>query len=230
MAALTEFSRPRAIHQSDRSRVHKRRIGLLVSDRCSVPNAGAIGEAFRLADEFEQAGGGQAPYRLSDPYVRDQHAGNSTIELNDLKQAPMPIFWFKDVPVAESSRSATPADMARAQIDRDFSADAARGIAGALQPHAIKRRKLDVESINAGTTTEKIHESARQIKENYGNPISFAQAAESAAMSKRNYLRCFRCELGMTPFEYLTRTRLESVCTSLMRTTCPSIRSQHDAA
>ncbi|OTP68349.1 MULTISPECIES: helix-turn-helix domain-containing protein [Burkholderiaceae] len=280
MDTLTDFYRPSDIHHRDESKVNKRHIGLLVSNECSVTNAGAIGEAFRLANEFEQASGGEPPYRLSvlsesggfitssssisiwtqkletyalmdfhaffvacrdtdaaggpddrllswmshptrDASLRSQPGANSVFDPKNLARSPVPIFWFKDAPVADWSTTTTPADMALAQIERDLSADTARRIARVLQPHAVQRTKPDLDDLNARTTTEKIHESARWIKENYSKPISVAQAAESAAMSKRNYLRRFKSEFGVTPLEYLIRTRFEIVCTLLMDTDLP---------
>ena len=52
-------------------------------------------------------------------------------------------------------------------------------------------------------------------------PISVAQAADSAAMSKRNFQRRFKCEFGITPLEYLLRTRFEVVCEMLRNTNLP---------
>jgi transcriptional regulator GlxA family with amidase domain len=280
MDTLTDFYRLSDLHHRDESKANKRHIGLLVSDECSVANAGAIGEAFRLANEIETAGGSEPPYRLSvlsdcggfitssstisiwtqkletyalidfhaffvacrdaeaaaapddhllswlsrssrDTTLRNAPAANSAFDPDTLTRPPVPIFWFKDVPVAEWSAATTPADMALAQIERDLSAETARKIARVLQPHAIERTKPDLDDLNARTTTEKIQESARWIKENYSKAISVAQAAEAAAMSKRNYLRRFKCEFGMTPLEYLIRTRFEIVCTLLMDTDLP---------
>jgi transcriptional regulator GlxA family with amidase domain len=78
---------------------------------------------------------------------------------------------------------------------------------------------LDDASVT--TTTEKVRESARWIKENYSKAISVAQAAETAAMSKRNFQRRFKCEFGMTPLEYLLRTRFEIVSAMLRNTDLP---------
>lgn len=40
-------------------------IGLLIFQDCSMLTTGAVGDAFRLANEFEKAGGDEPPYRLS---------------------------------------------------------------------------------------------------------------------------------------------------------------------
>ncbi|MEX3935324.1 helix-turn-helix domain-containing protein [Paraburkholderia phymatum] len=111
--------------------------------------------------------------------------------------------------------------MALVQIERDLNAEIAHRVARALQTNVPERARPDAEDLNIATTTEKIRESARWIRENYSKPISVGLAAESAAMSKRNYQRRFKSEFGMTPLEYLLRTRFEVVCSMLIETDLP---------
>ncbi|WP_245254255.1 helix-turn-helix domain-containing protein [Paraburkholderia sp. LEh10] len=59
------------------------------------------------------------------------------------------------------------------------------------------------------------------MRNNYSGPISVANAAQYAAMSKRNYQRRFKVEFGITPLEYLLRTRFEAVCSMLEDTELP---------
>ncbi|WP_449180591.1 helix-turn-helix domain-containing protein [Trinickia sp. YCB016] len=40
-------------------------------------------------------------------------------------------------------------------------------------------------------------------------------------MSKRNFQRCFKREFGVTPLEYLLRTRFEVICDMLRNTNLP---------
>ncbi|MEA3116685.1 MAG: hypothetical protein QOG58_6484, partial [Caballeronia sp.] len=65
MNIATNFSPLNGIQQKIESDDTKKHIGLLLSDECSVANAGVIGEAFRIANEIEQADGAPAPYRFS---------------------------------------------------------------------------------------------------------------------------------------------------------------------
>lgn len=51
----------------------RRHVGLLVFERCSVPNAGLIGEAFRLANELQESSDDEPAYRLS---LLSSHGGN----------------------------------------------------------------------------------------------------------------------------------------------------------
>lgn len=241
---------------------------------------GAIGDAFRLANEFETATGEEAPYRftvlsvegglvtssssiaiwtqqlakysLSDFHAffvacRDtpkalesndrllswitrqgsiasfgiQQGTNLAVICKNTLQSTVPIFLFDDGCAENRSGSATPIDLALAQIERDRGTDTVRKIARAFQTNYIEQARSELDEAGIVTTTDKILDSARWIKDNYSNPISVAQAAEYAAMSKRNFQRRFKFEFGMTPLEYLLRTRFEVVCTMLRNTDLP---------
>lgn len=256
-------------------------IGTLIFHNCAMLTTGAVGDAFRLANEVEKARGEEPPYRLSvlsdegglvtssssiliwtqnlERYsLADFHAffvacrdTTETVESNgrflswisrhgsiasrgiqqgaslavvcrNPLQSTVPIFFFDDCGGgARTSSSVTPTDQALAQIERDLNSETAREIARALQTIYIEQHKLELDYASIITTTEKIRESARWIKENYSKAISVAKAAESAAMSKRNFQRRFKCEFGMTPLEYLLRTRFEVVCAMLRNTDLP---------
>ncbi|SIT43928.1 Transcriptional regulator, AraC family [Paraburkholderia ribeironis] len=258
-----------------------KRIGLFVFQDCSMATTGAIGDAFRLANEFANANGDEPPYRfsvLSDAgglvnsssgisiwtqrlqrysladfhaffvACRDvteaaeandrflswislqgsiasfgiQHGANLAVVCRDPLQSTVPIFLFDDSNgSARTNSSATPTELAVAQIERDLNSDIARRIARILQTGYVEQNKPELDDASITTTTDKIRESARWIRENYSKAISVAQAAESAAMSKRNFQRRFKCEFGMTPLEYLLRTRFEVVSSMLKNTDLP---------
>jgi transcriptional regulator GlxA family with amidase domain len=255
-------------------------IGLLVFQECSVKTAGAIGDTFHLANEFERAGGEEPPYRFSvlsdegglvrcsssisiwtqslERYsVADFHAvfvacrdamktarandrllswigGQGSIDSfriqrgpnlavvckNDL-QSTVPLFLFEDGLSEAPTRGPTPAELALVQVERDLSTDTARKIARVLDTDFEEPARSVYADSGITTTADKIRESARWIKDNYSSPISVAQAAEAAAMSRRNFQRRFKCEFGITPLEYLLRTRFEIVCDLLMSTNLP---------
>ncbi|WP_345816548.1 helix-turn-helix domain-containing protein [Paraburkholderia sp. PREW-6R] len=245
-----------------------------------MATVGAIGDAFRLANEFEKTAGEQPPYRLTvlshagglitssssiciwtqkleQHNLSDFHAffvacddAPAAMESNDRLfawltrqgnlapfaiqkganlaiackhpvQSTVPIYLFDDGLTEAGANSTTPADLALAQIERDLNAETVRRIARVLQTRYVEHSKPELDEVNAITTTEKIRESGRWIKENYSEAISVAQAAEFAAMSKRNFQRRFKCEFGMTPLEYLLRTRFDVVCTMLKNTDLP---------
>lgn len=259
-------------------------IGLLVFENCSMTTVGAIGDAFRLANEFVKSEAKEPPYRfcvlsdeggvvnsssdislwtqsltrysLSDFHAffvacrdsaetaeandrflawislqgsiasfRIQQGANLAVVCRNPLQSTVPIFLFDDrtgIPQdTQDGIAVTPTDLALAQIERDLSSDTARKIARFLQTSYGEQSRPEFDDVNITTTTEKIRESARWIKENYSKPISVAQAAECAAMSKRNFQRRFKCEFGMTPLEYLLRTRFEVVSSMLRNTDLP---------
>jgi transcriptional regulator GlxA family with amidase domain len=265
----------RAVERPENSKIEKH-IGLLIAPHCSMAAAGAIGDAFFLANKLEEELGEEALYRFSvlseaggfvtggssfpiwtqrlDRYqLTDFHAffvacsGDPVTESSeqlvswlsrqgtgtpactrqktDLSggavHSTVPVFVLDDGLSETRPAGATPTEMALVQIERDVSADTARRIAHALQPQVRQRMRPDAEDLSIATTTEKIRESARWIRENYSKTISVSQAADSAAMSKRNYQRRFKVEFGMTPLEYLLRTRFEVVCSMLMDTDLP---------
>jgi transcriptional regulator GlxA family with amidase domain len=253
-------------------------VGLLIFQNCSMSTAGAIGDAFRLANEFKRAGGDEPPYRLSvlsdegglvtsssniliwthslERYsladfhaffvvCRDAsetvappddrflswisrqgsiasfgipHGANLTVVCSNPSQSTVPVFLFERSD-GGASRSMTPTDLALVQIERDLNSVTARKVARALQTNCQNQPELDDASMT--TTTEKIRESGRWIRENYSKAISVAKAAEFAAMSKRNFQRRFKCEFGVTPLEYLLRTRFDFVCTMLRNSDLP---------
>jgi transcriptional regulator GlxA family with amidase domain len=252
-------------------------IGLLVFEDFFMATAGAIGEAFRLANKFEKARGEDPPYQLSvlsdegglvrsssgisigtqrlDRYsVSDFHAffmarsvrtaaaepddrflswitGEGTIVSSrimrgsklavvyrDTSGSTVPIFLVDDSFGEVQTGGMTPTDLALAQIESDLSTDIARKIALELHTDFVEETKSVYDNASIVTTTRRVRESARWIKENYSKPISVAQAAESASMSKRNFQRRFKCEFDMTPLEYLLRARFE-VARNMLRTT-----------
>ncbi|MEM5438818.1 helix-turn-helix domain-containing protein [Paraburkholderia diazotrophica] len=249
---------------------------MLISHHCSMAAVGAIGDAFRLANEFDHGNGEHLPYRFTvlsesggfvtggscfsiwtqklDQYrLADFHAlfvarGSEGAAQNNEAlvswlsrqgsnvpggmqpkleaftppaQSSVPVFVLDDGVSETRPAGPTPSEMALLQIERDLNAEIARRVARALQTNVPERVRPDAEDLNIATTTEKIRESARWIRENYSKPISVGLAAESAAMSKRNYQRRFKSEFGMTPLEYLLRTRFEVVCSMLIETDLP---------
>ena len=62
------------------------------------------------------------------------------------------------------------------------------------------------------------------IQEHYPEPISVAQLARIAHISKRACFRLFRDTLHMTPVEYIRSCRLQKACRMLLRTQEPVTR------
>lgn len=106
-------------------------------------------------------------------------------------------------------------------VKRDRGADAAREISERSIPGAWRRLGAVLGELDEGGAREKIAAAARWMRENYGQPISVAKAAQVAAMSERSFLRRFKSQMGLTPSEYLLRARLDASCLLLVATDLP---------
>lgn len=114
-----------------------------------------------------------------------------------------------------------PVAAALAVVKRDRGAQVARAVAERSAPGAWRRLGAILGEFDEGGTREKIDAAARWLRENYGQPVSVAKAAEVAAMSERSFLRRFKSQIGITPSEYLLRTRLDASCLLLVATDLP---------
>lgn len=65
---------------------------------------------------------------------------------------------------------------------------------------------------------ERIRTMLQFIQENYGEELTAARIAESAAISESECLRCFRAAIGVPPTQYLRQLRLQKAA-ELLRTT-----------
>lgn len=114
-----------------------------------------------------------------------------------------------------------PARTALMLVKRDLGIDVARETAGRLSLSGSAILASFLSDSNPATRVEKVRASARWLKENCGRPISVSDAVRVAAMSERNFLRCFKQEIGVTPSEFLLRTRLEMTSRLLAETDSP---------
>jgi transcriptional regulator GlxA family with amidase domain len=114
-----------------------------------------------------------------------------------------------------------PAKTALMLVKRDLGVDVAREAAGRLSLNGSPIIASVLSDSNMPTRAEKVRASARWLKENCGRPISVNEAVRVAAMSERNFLRCFKQEIGVTPSEFLLRTRLEMTSRLLAETDSP---------
>ncbi len=149
------------------------------------------------------------------------HTQRFGVEPASPRRPGVPVFWFGDVGLTAWSSIQTAAQLALAQVATDFSEEISIQIARRLPPSLGVTVKPRFEDSRLHTAVDKIRESMRWIKENYGNEITVAEAAKMATMSVRNYLRRFKDESGMTPLEYLMRLRFEAICGMLIQTDLP---------
>jgi transcriptional regulator GlxA family with amidase domain len=134
---------------------------------------------------------------------------------------PLPVFWFSDGAAPAGTTGPTPAEMALAMIEMDLGAGIARRIANGFNPMGLDRLESGSDNLNVSTSSDKIRDAARWIRENFGGDVTIAGAAEVAAMSNRNFLRRFKAEFGVAPLEYLMRTRCDLICRLLVETDLP---------
>ncbi|CAG2131353.1 HTH-type transcriptional activator RhaS [Cupriavidus campinensis] len=150
-------------------------------------------------------------------------------EMTGISHVTSSVFWCRDGAVSAPDVMPSAADMALAQIEFDLGCAMATEVARRLAPQRdtpLARQDPpepdDGPDIAASSEAlEKVRASARWITAHYAEEISVADAARIAAMSERNYLRRFKCALGMTPSEYLIRARLEMICRLLKETDLP---------
>lgn len=154
-------------------------------------------------------------------YDGHRHAESVLLDPARVHRPAVPVYWFRDAPAAEQVGMQTPSGLAIAKIEADLGTQIARRVSRELHASTPVRAELRADDFNVTTTIDKIHESARWMKENFGRAITIADAAEVAAMSNRNYLRRFKAEFGVTPQEYLMHTRFELICRLLVESDLP---------
>jgi transcriptional regulator GlxA family with amidase domain len=106
-------------------------------------------------------------------------------------------------------------------VKRDLGGDVARNIAGRLSLSGATTLVSLLSDARPTTSAEKVRESARWLQNNCQSQISVSDAVRVAAMSQRNFLRCFRREIGLTPSEFLCRVRLDMTSRLLAETDLP---------
>ncbi|RQH02202.1 GlxA family transcriptional regulator [Paraburkholderia dinghuensis] len=106
-------------------------------------------------------------------------------------------------------------------IRRDLGVEIARKVGERALPSISTRLSALFADATRATPADKVWASARWLEENCERPISVGDAAQTFAMSERNYLRCFKLELGVTPSDYLLQVRLELTCQLLVNTDLP---------
>jgi transcriptional regulator GlxA family with amidase domain len=106
-------------------------------------------------------------------------------------------------------------------VKRDLGSTVARTVVEHLDLDHDRPLPIELESVATLTPAEKAQGSARWLERNCERAIAVSDAARTAAMSERNFLRLFKREIGLTPSEYLLRVRLDLVCQRLLQTDLP---------
>lgn len=106
-------------------------------------------------------------------------------------------------------------------IEQDLGSELAAHVAQSVLPVHKTPFGSSVARGAAPQVSDKIMASARWLDANVDRPISIDYAARLAAMSERNFLRRFKNEIGMTPSDYLLRSRLNLSCQMLVESRLP---------
>ncbi|WP_181321807.1 helix-turn-helix domain-containing protein [Trinickia symbiotica] len=107
------------------------------------------------------------------------------------------------------------------QVRRDWGFDVAIAVAERLSPGFGSELAPLLSQANGKTVGDKVRASARWLLAHCEQPVTIADAAEIAAMSERNFLRCFKREMSVAPSEFLLQTRLDLTCHLLAKTNLP---------
>jgi transcriptional regulator GlxA family with amidase domain len=125
---------------------------------------------------------------------------------------PDPIF-VRDGNVATSAGVTAGMDLALALVEDDLGRDVALAVARRLV--LFLRRPGTQSQFSAqlsGQLAERdpLRDAQRRIADHPDADLSVAALARHVGMSERNFARCFRDEVGMTPARYVEQTRVET--------------------
>jgi transcriptional regulator GlxA family with amidase domain len=159
--------------------------------------------------------GGPAPTQN-----QDRDASGFSVESPLARRPAVPVFWIGSDSIPACAVKA--AQMALTQITSDHGEDVSVRIASSLPTSVSEVAKAYSEMPGLRGTDDKIHNSTRWMQENFDSDIGVSDAAAAAAMSRRNFLRRFKSELGVTPREYLMQLRLDAIRSMLVDTQLPA--------
>jgi signal transduction histidine kinase/DNA-binding LacI/PurR family transcriptional regulator/AraC-like DNA-binding protein/DNA-binding response OmpR family regulator len=99
-----------------------------------------------------------------------------------------------------------------------------KGILSEGETVAAVRRVMSDEGVLPLHTSALVKRAVAYLHQNYHRPLSRREMAEVIGVNKDYLSRIFRCELGLSPWEYLTRYRVERA-KELLRHTSDTITS-----
>jgi transcriptional regulator GlxA family with amidase domain len=125
---------------------------------------------------------------------------------------PDPIF-VRDGNVWTSAGVTAGMDLALALVEDDVGRDVALSIARRLVLFLRRPGNQSQFSAQLGAQLAErdgLREAQRRVVEHPDRDCTVAALARSAAMSERNFTRCFTAEVGLTPARYVERVRVET--------------------
>jgi transcriptional regulator GlxA family with amidase domain len=129
---------------------------------------------------------------------------------------PRLVFPRRDSPRTMEGGALSGGDAQRAvlralmQVKHDLGLDVASQVAERLSPGSSNQWISSLGETLRRRSSDKVRASARWLLANCEGPVAIEEAASVAAMSTRNFLRCFKREIGITPSEFLLQARLDA--------------------
>lgn len=164
------------------------------------------------------------------PYdVLHLHVPNQLIAecARDMTSHPRPVLFSKGIP----SKDATVDSLARALIEADRVGGSFGQIYADCISIAIVARLLASANRRAGPDQPKAGKLARwrlkraidYVEAHLNNPVSLADVASAAGLTRMHFAAQFRAATGMRPHEYLLRRRIERAQEMLVGTSMPLV-------
>jgi transcriptional regulator GlxA family with amidase domain len=125
---------------------------------------------------------------------------------------PDPIF-VRDGNVVTSAGVTAGMDLALALLEEDHGRDAALAVARHLVMFLRRpgtQSQFSVQLAGQIADRDPLRDAQQLIAERPATDLSVAALARHAGMSERNFARCFRDEVGVTPARYVEQARVET--------------------
>ncbi len=119
------------------------------------------------------------------------------------------------------------AESARTERDPDALEEIALGIAG--QVVSVLAGHARSPSRSSARDQRRVATVLRRIEKEAHLPLNLADLAQEASMSRYHFLRTFRHVVGLTPHQFILRTRLHTAAVELRRSVRPILDIALDA-
>jgi AraC family transcriptional regulator len=130
-------------------------------------------------------------------------------------------------PLAATLPVLAEAEAAREERDGGAFEELALRLAGAVAALLTPSRRRDMRP--SARDERRMTQAVRRIEAKADEPLSLAALAGDAAMSRFHFLRTFRQVIGLTPHQFILRTRLNRAAVRLRRTDDPIAAVAYDA-
>lgn len=160
--------------------------------------------------------------------VRPLGEGHTLFQLACANAEPQPV-GFESGAVGESNGEEGERTTVRLELmkgalillKRDLGDACARSVAEYVMPDTLPALSPLLGGSPDSESDDRVQIAARWLTENCQRPISIEDAARVVDMSTRNFQRCFKLEVGVTPSAYLMRARFSIICSLLTHSELP---------